>query len=137
MVRPPSTGRIFMTPPSIAISCTSTLPATSALTPTSLSGELPLFSMVRKPPPVLAPPGVARVQACVITRSPALTSSARTEGAARNKAETRAPRTHRLTEVSVKFATFILLFLRLVSFHEMSSRMQRAKQAYDHEDQQA
>ncbi len=66
-----------MTPPFIDISCTSILPATSAVTLTSLSGALPLFSMVRKPPPILAPPGVARVQACVITRSPALTSSAR------------------------------------------------------------
>jgi hypothetical protein len=79
MVSPPSTGRIFMTPSFIAISCTSILPAPSAEAPISLSGALPLFSMVRKPPPVLAPPGVARVQACEITRSPALTSSARTE----------------------------------------------------------
>src|SRR5690349_7019590 len=83
MARPPSTGRIFITPLVVAISCSSTLPATSALAPISLSGLLPLFSMVRKPPPILAPPGVARVQACVITRSPALTSSARADVAIR------------------------------------------------------
>jgi hypothetical protein len=33
--------------------------------------------MVKYPLPTLAPPGVARLQACVITRSPTLTSSAR------------------------------------------------------------
>src|SRR5262245_57239609 len=33
--------------------------------------------MVRYPPAILAPPGVARLQACVMTISPALTSSVR------------------------------------------------------------
>src|SRR4030088_1831408 len=40
--------------------------------------------MVRYPPAILAPPGVARLQACVITRSPALTSCARAGAAIRH-----------------------------------------------------
>src|SRR5689334_19265855 len=83
MVRPFSSGRMVMTPFLTAISWTSIFPANSPDTAIRRSGALPLFSMVRKPPPVLAPPGVARLQAWLMTRSPALTSSARAGVASR------------------------------------------------------
>src|ERR1700722_903137 len=98
MTRPLSSGRIVITPLFMAISWTSTLPATSAEPPINRSGAAPLFSMVTYPPPILAPPGVARVQACVITRSPALTSWART-GVASRPARSSAPIIPRANDV--------------------------------------
>src|ERR1700722_5324538 len=61
----------------------------SAEPPIRRSGADPLFSMVRYQPPILAPFGVGRAQACVITGSPALTSCA-CAGAAHSAATKRA-----------------------------------------------
>jgi hypothetical protein len=78
-LRPPFTGRIVATPLFIDVSCTSTLPAAGLEAPMSLFRVVPLFSMVRKPPPTLAPAGVARAHAWSSTSSPTLTCWARAE----------------------------------------------------------
>src|ERR1700736_2780561 len=125
---------MVITPLFMAISWTSTLSAISAAPPVSRSGAGPLFWMVRYPPPILAPPGVARLQACVITRSPALTSSARS-GLARTFAIRKAHVAARATDINpgCVIGIALVLLLLFVLVHEVSGGMQRAEQPDDGE----
>jgi AraC-like DNA-binding protein len=50
MVKLPSTGRMIMMPSSVVISWISTFAAAGVATESSLSGEMPWFSIVRYPP---------------------------------------------------------------------------------------
>src|SRR5258708_4317164 len=87
------------------------------------------------PAGTFAPPGVARLQACVSTRSPAFTSSARA-GAARKQASMVAHAIARVIDADSFFICMLgsfpsVLFQRL---HKVNCGMQRAERADDYED---
>src|SRR6202043_1941379 len=100
--------------------------ATSHEPPISRSAVEPLFSMVRYPPAILAPPGVTRLQACVITRSPALTSSAQA-GAARKYDSIVAHAIARVIDMSASlsiciFSPLLTAFSEQLAFTKRGSR---------------
>src|SRR5258707_11696576 len=91
---PFGSGRIFITPPSIADSWISNSPAEAVEPPISRSGSVPILISFIKPPATSEPFGVARDQGCLISIEPALYSWADAEPLARiNAAATREERT--------------------------------------------
>src|SRR5207248_1106433 len=87
-------------------------------------------AIVRYSPPIFAPFGVARAQACVMTRSPALSSSAHTG----------APSEHanRAQAIAAKASFLICIVASFfgVSAHEVSGGMQRTEDADHGEDRE-
>src|SRR3954453_9380960 len=71
---PFGSGRIFITPPSIADSWISNFPALAVEPPISRSGSVPVLISFMKPPATSEPFGVARDQGCLISIEPALYS---------------------------------------------------------------
>src|SRR5882724_1681887 len=86
---PCGSGRIFITPPSIADSWISNFPAEAVEPPISRSGSVPVLISFIKPPATSEPFGVARDQGCSISIEPALNSWADAEPMARTNAAAR------------------------------------------------
>src|ERR1043166_6958465 len=82
-------GRIFITPPSIADSWISNLPAEAVEPPISRSDSVPVLISFMKPPATSEPFGVARDHGCLISIEPALYSWADAGPMTRMKAAAR------------------------------------------------